>query len=48
MYSLKIPEELVHQLYLLRESRGISIRAQILNACWAHVYESAENPAEVV
>ena len=34
MYSLIIPPDLVHELFLLREKFGVSIRAQILNSAW--------------
>jgi len=37
MYSLVIPPDLIKELYEIRERSGISIRKQILDACWRHV-----------
>ncbi|MBI2657760.1 hypothetical protein HYX08_03645 [Candidatus Woesearchaeota archaeon] len=38
-YGLIIPPELVHDMFLIREKSGVSIRKQILQSIQRHVEE---------
>ncbi len=41
-YSLEIPQEMVRDMYFIREKSGVSIRKQILTSIKKHVEENKE------
>lgn len=44
-YSLVIPQELVSEMYLIREQTDVSIRKQIIQAITAHI-SNQETPSK--